>query len=164
MDEKITESVDKDLGDSQVYELGYHVLPTVAEENVSEEVAKIHTLVSSLGGSMISEGVPSMRQLAYDISKKVAGKSVKFSKAYFGWLKFEMERSQVLVLKNKVEVLPNMLRSIIVKTVKENTMYIPKIPTFRKETSEKEVPVEVVEKAPASEAEIDKSIDELVIS
>lgn len=164
MDEKITESVDKDLGDSQVYELGYHVLPTVAEENVSEEVSKIHSLVSSLGGAIISEGAPSMRQLAYDITKKVGGKNIKFGKAYFGWLKFEMERSQILVLKNKVEILPNILRSIFVKTVKENTMYIPKIPAFRKEASEKEVSVDVVEKAPASEAEIDKSIDELVIS
>jgi hypothetical protein len=43
-------------------------------------------------------------------------------------------------------------------------MSVAKIPSFKKEVA-KDTPadLEVVEKAPASEAEIDKSIDDLVV-
>lgn len=149
-----------------VYEVGYHILPTVPEEEVAKEVSEIRTLIVNLEGNIISEGVPALKPLAYDIAKKIETKVVKFNKAYFGWVKFEMDPGSVLNLKNKIEALPNILRFLIIKTVKENTLHTPKIPTFRKESevSEAAAVVEAAPKAPASEAEIDKSIDDLVIS
>ena len=155
--------IDKDADDNQIYELGYHILPSVSEEDTSHEVSQIHSLISEYGGHIISEGTPVMRQLSYEIAKKVETKSLKFNKAYFGWVKFDIDRSQIINLKNKTEIFPNILRCIIIKTVKENTMHAPKIPMFKKENKE-EVPLEIVEKIPTSEAEIDKSIDELVIN
>lgn len=155
----------KDSGDIQIYETGFHLLETVSEDQVQAEVSKIHAAISENGGVIISEGAPSLRQLAYTISKKVGTKSLKFNKAYFGWLKFEVDREKILTIKDKIESMPNVLRFIIIKTVRENTMHTPKIPTFKKEstTEESEEKPAEKEKAPASEAEIDKSIDELII-
>jgi hypothetical protein len=54
---------------------------------------------------------------------------------------------------------------LIIRTVKENTMHTPKIPMFKKDSSTslgQKIEGEI-EKPKASEAEIDKSIDELVI-
>lgn len=160
----MTEKETNDLNEALVYEVGYHLLPTVPEENISGEVSQIHALVSGHDGNIVSEGMPVLRQLAYEINKKIETKSLRFSKAYFGWVKFEMDPSQISGLKNKIENLPNILRFIIVKTVKENTMHTPKIPMFKRESHKEEAPLEAVEKTPVSEAEIDKSIDELVIN
>lgn len=154
----------KDTGDLQIYELGYHLLPSVAEENVSEEVSKIHSIISENGGSILSEGVPVMRQLAFDIRKKIETKNLNFNKAYFGWVKFEVRREDVLVIKDKVKSLPSVLRFLIIKTVKENTMHTSKIPMFNKDSrGDSKDPLKAEERAPVSEAEIDKSIDELVV-
>lgn len=153
----------KDFGDSQIYEIGYHLLPTVAEENIPSEVSKIHSVISEMGGSIISEGAPQVRQLAYDIAKKIDNKNLNFNKAYFGWIKFEMEKSIVSGFVSKLESFPEVLRFLVVKTVKENTMHSPKMPIFKKEGS-REAEADSQEKTPVSEEEIDKSIDELVTS
>jgi ribosomal protein S6 len=166
MEEKILEIDNKDLGDTQIYELGFHLLPSVAEEELSKEVAKIHSVISELEGNLISEGVPSMRQLVYEITKKIGTKNTKFGKAYFGWIKFEMNRANSLLLKTKMDNMENVLRFIIVKTVRENTIHIPKVSSFKKENPKEEGVVELVvspERAPVSDEEIDKSIDELLV-
>lgn len=158
------EDLNKDMGDIQIYELGYHLLPTVPEEKILEEVAQIHAVISESKGSVIGEGAPVLKNLAYDMGKRIETKSLNFSKAYFGWIKFETERSGIENIQKKVEVLPSVLRFLIVKTVRENTMHTPKIPVFKKEVEASGVPKEIMsaEKSEASEAEIDKSIDELV--
>jgi ribosomal protein S6 len=154
----------KDLGDIQVYELGYHILPTVPEEDLQGEVSKIHSFISGNDGMVISESNPTLKQLAYDVDKKIDTKSLKFNKAYFGWIKFEMDRSKVLDLKSKVEAMTNVLRFLIIKTVKESTISIVKTPAYKKE-KESEVVTEKdsVEKVQIDEKELDKSIDELVV-
>ncbi len=155
---------DKDLIETKIYEIGYHLLPTLSEVDVLPEVSKIHSLISEKGGLVISEGAPQMRQLAYDISKKVDGKSLAFNKAYFGWIKFEMDPSHVADINLKLESMPDILRFLVVKTVRENTMHAPKAPMFRKDSSRETPEAGTEEKPQISEAEIDKSIDELVIN
>lgn len=164
MKEKITKEVELegDKDNAQVYELGYHILPGVAEEDVSKEVAQIHALVSDFGGIIIAEALPAMQQLAYEISKRIEIKNVSFNKAFFGWVKFEIERDQIVALESKIKTLPNILRFILIKTVRENTMHTPKVPLFKKDSPKEDIISEPIEKAPVSEEDIDKSIDELV--
>jgi ribosomal protein S6 len=69
-------------------------------------------LISSFEGNLIAEGNPTMRQLAYDIAKKIETKNLRFNKAYFGWVKFEMDRSAVIEFKTKVASLASILRLI----------------------------------------------------
>ena len=153
-----------------VYEVGYHLMPTIDESDVLVHVAKIKSLIDEREGIVISEEMPKLVALAYDISKTINTKKQKFSKAYFGWVKFEMDPAKILDLKNKIESLPEVLRLLVIKTVKENTIHTPKIPMFKRENKEEGMvtskdfptPVVEVEKTEASEEEIDKSIDELV--
>ena len=153
--------------DSLVYEVGFHLLPTTPESEVPAEALKIKSTIEESGGAIISEEMPKLVVLAYDISKNVDSKSQKFNKAYFGWVKFEADPAKIADIKNKVENNQNVLRFIIVKTVKEDTMHVHKIPMFKKEpsaSSGQEKEERGVEKPKVSEAEIDKSIDELVVN
>lgn len=146
----------------RVYEIGYHLLPTVDESKILEEVSKIKSFVEENGGSFVGEGFPKITNLSYDIHKNVNSKNLAFNKAYFGWIKFYMDTEKILAIKSKIDNMPNILRYIIVKTVKEETMHTPKIPSFKKE-SEKKTNNQAVEEIKVSEEEIDKSIDELVV-
>ncbi len=165
MEENNKDNVDS--GEAQIYEIGYHLLPTVAESELSAEVSKIHSAITGAKGSIIGEGFPEIRALAYDISKRIETKHTHFNRAYFGWVKFEVERSLLSKIESALTTNPNVLRFLTIKTVKENTMYVPKMVSIKKEDSIEPTvsgTEEKVEKAPASAEEIDKSIDELVIS
>lgn len=152
---------EKNIKETQVYELGYHILPTVSPEDVSQEVTQLQKLITQFGGTIITEAVPVLQQLAYEITKRIDIKNLSFNKAYFGWIKFEMVREEASNLELKIKSLPNVLRFILIKTVKENTLYTPKVAVVRKEVVKPEAEVEV-EKIPASEEEIDKSIEALI--
>lgn len=149
--------------DNLIYEVGYHLLPTIDESEILAEVSKIKSVIEENGGTILSEEMPKMVVLAYEISKAINSKKQKFNKAHFGWVKFETDSSKVSDIKNKIEGNQNVLRFLIVKTVKENTMHTPKIPMFRKESNREEKNEEHVEIPKASEEEIDKSIDKLVV-
>jgi len=154
-----------------VYEVGYHLVPTVDESEVLIHTSKIKSLIEEKDGVIISEEMPKSMVLAYEICKRVNTKKQKFNKSYFGWVKFEMDPAQVLDLKNKIESFPEILRLLVIKTVKENTINTPKIPMFKKEVNKESgmitskdfaVKTEETGKVEFSEEEIDKSIDELV--
>lgn len=150
--------------ESLVYEIGYHLIPTVDESKIVEEVMKLKSLIEKTGGVIVSEEMPKMTILSYDISKNIDSKKQKFNKAYFGWVKFETDPAQISDIKNKVENLADILRFMIIKTVREDTMHVPKIPMFKKDNSRGEKGEEHAEKTKTSEVEIDKSIDELIIN
>ena len=114
------------LDEIQVYEVGFHILPTVPEEKVQEELSLIEDVISKNGGSIIAQDFPKMRTLAYDVAKTVDTKRLSFNKAYFGWIKFEIGKENIAKIKNALDTNLNILRFIIIKTVRE-TPY-----TFRK--------------------------------
>jgi len=157
------------LEEIQVYEIGFHILATVSEEKLQETVLSLENLITQNGGSVISEEFPKIRPLAYDIRKKIETKYVNFNKAYFGWIKFEAIPTLVIKIDNGMMKNKDILRFLIIKTVKENTMYIPKIPMFKKGSDNKEersiptVEKPSIKKVKASKEDIDKSIDELII-
>ncbi len=149
---------------SQVYELGYHIVSTVAEENVPQEVLNLKAVVLQDGGSLVSLGEPKLINLTYSMTKSVADIKKTFDTAYFGWIKFETKSELMPIIKKAVDQNPLILRYLLIKTVRENTLYIPKL-TVR--APEKEAPkvkrsIKTGEKKATSLADIDKSIDELV--
>ncbi len=153
-----------DLDNIKIYELGYHLIPTVGEESLGVEVEKIKKLISDNKGSIISEEFPQIKNLAFEISKVSENKYNKFNKAYFGWIKFEVDSSVIGNISEKVTANPNVLRFIIVKTVKENTIYTPKVVgNIKREIKPEEGTLEEVVVEKASPEEIDKSIDELLV-
>lgn len=149
--------------DSKVYELGYLLVPSIKEEDVPVNYGNIKELVVSLGGEIISDEMPKMINLAYTISKVISNVRNKFNSAYFGWIKFTMNGDQVTELKSRLDLDPNFVRFLILKTVRENTIaskrfvrgdtyHRPKAKSAENETA-----------TPINKEEIDKEIDALVV-
>ena len=160
------ETLEKE-GGVQVYELGYHIVSTVAEENLPKEVETLKAIILKDGGSLVSEGEPKLINLAYPMTKSVADSKKKFTTAYFGWLKFETKSELMPAIKKAVDANPNVLRYLLIKTVRENTMFTPKL-TVRTPAKEEVAPkvkksVKTKETKAASVEELDKTIDELVL-
>src|ERR1035437_2391976 len=107
--------------------------------------------------------MPKMIQLAYKMVKVVSNVRNKFNTAYFGWIKFTMDSDKVLELKKKLDLDPNLIRFLILKTVKENTIAAKRFvrgeihrkpKTLKNENNEVAVPI--------NKEEIDKEIDAMV--
>ena len=151
--------------EEKIYEIGYHVISSVAEENIPAEVEKIKAVLNKEKAEIVSEENPKLRPLAYSIKKAFGGQYKTFDKAYFGWVKFVLpEGGDIAKIEKVLKGSDTVLRYLIVKTIRENTMYSPKITVFSdKEAKIKHVAVkEEKEVKPVSIEEIDKSIDELV--
>ncbi|MEI6480259.1 MAG: 30S ribosomal protein S6 [bacterium] len=147
----------------QVYELGLNLVPTIAEENVATVFGDMKAMLEKHGAVFVSEEYPKMRPLAYTMIKTEAGRNERYNFAYFGWIKYELPRDAALDVKTEVEKNKNVLRSLILKTVRENTLYSNKIPRKEGDKPESKEDIPSIEITPESEAEIDKTIDELVV-
>ncbi len=148
-----------------VYELSYLIASSIPEEKVGEELSKIQKIVVDGGSSIIAEEQPKLEELAYTIKKKtVAGSYDKFDEAYFGWMKFEVSPSKIEEIKKSVELIPSVIRVLVITTIKENTYLGKRASSTSKIEVEAEKPVEVAQEVEvtASREEIDKSIDAMV--
>lgn len=153
-------STEKDM---RVYELGFLFVPTIAEEHLSEKFQHLKDMISSHGGQFISEDFPKMIPLQYEMVKVISNKNHRFNDAYFGWVKFDMEPEQVLLLDEEVKRSTDIIRFLLIKTVRENTVVGKKAlgKTDGKKRSSTRDDEEVV--APdVSPEQIDKEIDALV--
>ena len=121
-------------------------------------------LLEKIKAETISEDFPRLRVLAYPLSKVIGGSKKTFKEAYFGWIKFEADAEAVVEFKKEVEKLSNVLGFLIIKTVKENTLYGNKFAPKYEGKPKKEEEKRVEEpKGPINEEEIDKTIEDLVI-
>lgn len=106
----------------RVYELGYLLMPSVSEGDLSEERDALVALITKFKGIVISEGQPQLIDLAYDMTKTINNKKHTYSQAYFGWIKFDVTPNLVESLTEEVETIKNLLRSIMTKTERENLL------------------------------------------
>lgn len=145
-------------GDKTIYEIGFNLISTISEENVAQKFGAIKEKITSLEGEIISEEYPKMIKLAYEMTKEIDNKNVRFNSAYFGWVKFEMDAASVAEIDKMAKNDSTVLRYIIIKTVRENTIHSPKLPRAAK--SVEAVEEEVV--LPINEEQVDQKIDELI--
>lgn len=154
------------LADKKVYEVGYLLLPKLSEEEIPAVYGNFKELVSRLGGEVISDEMPKMIGLAYSMSKVISNVRNNFTNAYFGWVKFYMEADKIAELKKAFTNDANVLRFLITKTVKENTMSSKRF-TSREGMPRRRVTPTIVRKEegealPINKEEIDKEIEALV--
>ena len=151
---------------SKVYELGYLLTPAIAQDDVPINYGNLKELISSLKGEIIFDEMPKMIPLAYSMQKVTANVLNKFNKAYFGWIKFIMKGEQVLELKKHLDLDPDLIRFLIIKTVKENTIAAKRF--VRGEAYRRAAPIrrsgDDEALTPINKEEIDKEIDALVAS
>ncbi len=162
-DKKTEAKTEKELKDSRIYEVGYLLVPSIPEEEVGAEYGNLKELVGSFGGVVVSDEMPKMIGLAYQMVKVVSNIRHKYDSAYFGWTKFEMDPEKVLELKKKLDMDAKVIRFLITKTVRENTIaskrFIGKDMIRRKPQARKEDEGPAVE---INKEEIDKEIEALV--
>lgn len=165
MEKKDENKKEKGEGGLHAHEVGYHIVPAVSIENLSNEVENIKNFLTKEGVVIISEEFPKMRELAYSISKTVGGIKRNFDTAYFGWIKFDAGETPIAKVKKFFDENENILRFILINTVRENTMFSSGLPetgkkeeakAAKKDADEKEV------KSPISQEELDKTIDKLI--
>ncbi len=150
--------------EKRIYELGYLLVPTISQENIPINYDNLKNLILGLSGEIIADEMPKMLALAYSMLKVTANMRSKFDTAYFGWIKFEINPEKVLELKRKLNLNPDIIRFLIIKTVKENTIAAKR---FMRKDFKRRVPIakregEESASVPINKEEIDKEIDAMV--
>jgi ribosomal protein S6 len=101
--------------DAAAYELSFHILPTVAEGEVSAVADAIKQAIEAAGGSITSEEAPERFELAYAIDKYLEGRNRKFTSAYFGWVRFTLEPVAVADVTEALEGNSKLLRHLLIR-------------------------------------------------
>ena len=149
----------------RIYEVGYTIVPTVKEEDIEKTVGSIRTEIEKSGGSFIAEGAPSMTRLSYTMSAKEGDKRFEHDRGYFGWIKFEASIDTARALEAALQRDERVLRSIVFRTVREDTRAKMKAQTLRevKRTDTIKTTRRRTEEAsgPVSEEELEKAIQDI---
>ncbi|MFZ2593166.1 MAG: hypothetical protein WAX38_00130 [Minisyncoccia bacterium] len=157
--------VDMTSDERRVYELGYLLVSTLSEGERETELASLRRVIESKGGTFISDGSPEEITLAYTMYTRDREKNMPHERAFFGWLKFEVSPEGAQSLYK--EVIPGMksiLRSVLFKTVKEDTRASVMPATLKDVKRSDTIGHSHVEesKKDVSEAELDKTVDSIV--
>jgi len=104
----------------KVYEIGYLVLPSIAEDKLGEVVAKIRGAVEKAGGTTLDGEDPFKQELAYTMTKTIGASRYVVSEAYMGWMKFEGEAAVAVEVKTALDKVDELLRFLLVKAPRES--------------------------------------------
>lgn len=119
------ERQNKEKGDNtDVYEAGFLISPVITEEKIEEEVGSIKSLLEEEGATIIDEGKPSYIELAYPMRSETEKGNQVFTKGYFDWIKFESTDGPEAI-DAKLKENANLLRHIVISTVRESTFTSP---------------------------------------
>lgn len=117
---KETSSVE--MLEPKVYEIGFLLSPAIREEDLDTFVEKIKASITENGGLEIAEGRAEYIDLAYPMQKDIENKRHTYTQAYFGWIKFDMAPDKIAEVKKAVESLQEVIRILLINTVRENTI------------------------------------------
>jgi ribosomal protein S6 len=157
--EAVTAEVEQENNDAFVYEIGYQLLPTLNEDEVAGEIDSLRQILEKYQSEIIAEGSPALKDLSYEMKKKVSGKYQKFHKGYFGWIKFATEAANTDKIKREIDASESVLRFILISTVRENTIFSQRPHVIRKPEAEKGVTEDGVEGEVMTEEVMDQEID-----
>jgi len=155
---------------SEVYEIGFHIIPTVSTERINEEFDALKSIITSHNGSVIEEQEPELMDLAYTMTHKQERGHERFDRAYFGWIKYEGTPDDAAAIMEDVDERAHILRYQLIKTVRE-TVFLGPLLAQEEAAAQREIEArerheeEEREKQKAGEVsdeDIDKSIEELV--
>lgn len=177
--------IKKEVGSNQVYELGFHLVPTLGDDKVGKAFDKVINLIEKVGGKVISKSEPALLNLEYTMEKTVESVKSKYNNAYFAWVIFE--GGDVQDLGNEVENDKDVLRQLLIKTDQKDGILSQDVANFingneeeneseNKEDSEEDESTDLKEESvdektkesdeeketKSDEDKVDEAIDELV--
>jgi ribosomal protein S6 len=155
--------------EKRVYEIGYHLVPTLDERARGDAVDALRKAVEDRGGLILNEVYPELIDLSYEMTHDMLGKRHRFETAYFGWMFVELSGGEIPEIERYLQASEQILRALAVQTTREHALASTSY-SFNKEGSftlhtEEEEEVEDREeedKGELSEEEVDKAIDDLV--
>ncbi len=159
---EVGEDVEATEAKISIYEVGYIMVPSIPEENLGGEVTSFKDTLGEMGVTFISDEYPKMLELAYEMSRSIANKKQKFSYGYFGWVKFECITEKAKVLKEYLDGNEKLVRYLMIKTVRGNTMSVKRA-YGKQDGSKRRSVTKSEESAPINEEVIDKEIEALVV-
>ncbi len=143
-----------------VYELGFLLVPDITEEKLPESFGNLKDAILAKGAVAISEEFPKHMPLAYTMERTINNKIERFNNGYFGWIKFELEGGKAAELEAMLRLRTDLIRHLLISTVRENTMSQKRVFGVRRRTEDKSGK----ESAPEmSKEEIDREIEALVV-
>lgn len=165
-----TKTKDEMADGATIYEVSYLLLPSISSEQTQGKAIDLKAGLEKAGAGIISDENPVLIDLAYPMTKVVGTVRHKCDSGYFGWVKFEMSPDTIGSVKKMLDNNDEILRYLIIKTVKENTLLNGKM-NLKKDNKSQNVIVptdEIIEDVPAINPEVvvedlDKSIEDLVI-
>lgn len=142
----------------EVYEVAFHLIPTLAEEQVGEEVSRIADTLKAQGAELVGERFPAKISLAYTMEKKIEGSTQRFSEAYFGWIAGEFSKDSVEHITKALDANTAVLRYLVTKTSRDAVAAIMNDPTLDSTVAH----VGDDESEDLSEEALDEAIDAIV--
>lgn len=155
---------DASADERRVYELGYLAVSTLSEQDLTSVVDSVKELVKNAGGTIISEAAPEEITLAYTMYTREKEKNIPHEKAFFGWVKAELNASQASELKRTVDANKSFIRTLMFVTVAEDTRakIAPQALKEVKATGTIAAPKKAEAATHASDTELDKTVDSIV--
>lgn len=124
--------------DSRVYETAVLIVDSMSENEALDKYNTIKQYIADIGASFISEELPYLRELSYEMVRVIKNQNVRFNQAYFTWIKYEIPADKVpeanIALKKKLDLDEEIIRYMTVSTVAENTTYTKPNPVIKAET------------------------------
>jgi ribosomal protein S6 len=152
----------------ETYELGYHLVPSLSEEDLALRVTDLQKAITAQGGSVIAEGSPESFNLAYTMKRLRSGKWEKYDTSFLGWVRFEASAEAVVALRETLEHSDFLIRHLLTKLEKAALIPAP-VRKPRHESTEvvtepKELkkPAVEEEKGEVSEKQLDEQIEQLI--
>jgi len=162
MTEAKTENIEHD-SEPRMYELGYLFVPTIAEDDLSERVNGLRSMIEKAKGGIVSEGAPNLITLAYKMDYVAQNKKRSFDTAFFGWIKFNATGEGVEKLKDELYKASDIIRFLMIKTEEAEPRKAPRTPSasevIRSSSAKKKAEKQ---EEPISEKALDEAIKELV--
>ncbi len=126
--------INETIVDNRVYEISFIFDNKLDEEAALKKADVLKQSIATLGGSFISEEAPYMRELAYEMIRVQNNINVRFNEGYFGWIKFELDGAKVKDFEKAIKLDEEVVRYLVVTTVRENTVYTKRAPVIKAET------------------------------
>ncbi len=153
--------------DARVYEIGFLMSPAVRDEDLAARTDELKASLTALGATFIAEGTPEFIDIAYEMSKIIENKRVRFNQGYFGWVKIELDPGRIEELKELMDKNLLIIRYLLILAPRENTILGKKplgkiLKGERTVTAEGEVPTEIIaESGQVSEMEPEIPVEKL---
>jgi ribosomal protein S6 len=108
-----------------VYETGILLDGSLSDEDALTHHEAFKSALTERGALIIAEGTPESKKLAYTITIKRDAKRKDYSKAHFSWIKFDLASSDVAEFEKALRGDEKVIRYLLIKTVRENTLREP---------------------------------------